>query len=70
MKSGSFEEENKTIVELLPEEISLYDSEKKEKMISLKTIVSGNNDCGKSTLICALLVELIILSSENNINVV
>jgi len=57
MKSGIAEEENKNIVELRPEEISLYNSEKKEKMISIKTLVSGNNDCGKSTLIYALLVE-------------
>ena len=49
-------EEKKTVVELNEHETSIYDNEKKENLLVLKTIVSGNNDTGKSTLICALLV--------------
>lgn len=53
-------EETKTIVELNPEEVSLYDTEKKENLVLLRTIVSGKKDSGKSTLICGLLVIFFI----------
>ena len=58
MNSFVISEERKTIVELSPEEISMYQSEKKENLIILKTVVSGKKNSGKSTLICSLLVFL------------